>query len=307
MSETRYLPVPDSFEGQRADAALAKMLGMSRTAVSDLLVAGLVLHNGKAVQKSDRIALDSLLEIHLPDAKNPLEIKETLVAEFKIVYQDDDIVVVDKPAGVASHPSVGWDGPTVPGALLAMGIQISTSGAQERQGIVQRLDVGTSGLMVLAKSEIAYSVLKQAFRDRAVNKVYHALIQGMADPLAGTFDAPIARHPKADFKFAVIQGGKPSVTHYQTIEAFGSASLVEVVLETGRTHQIRVHFSTFHHPLAGDTMYGADPKLAAKLGLDRQWLHAHRLSFQHPTSNVEVAFESPYPQDLQAALEILRS
>ena len=302
----RLLPVIDGLAGQRADAGLSKLLGMSRNAVADLLTDGCVLQNGKVLGKSDKLIEGALLEISLPEPKNPLEIVPVEVPGFRVVYQDSDIVVVDKPAGVASHPSVGWDGPTVGGALLAQGITISTSGAQERQGIVQRLDVGTSGLMVLAKSEIAYSVLKQAFRDRAVHKVYHAVIQGLADPLAGTFDAPIGRHPKHEFKFAVMQDGKPSVTHYETLEAFPSASLVEVVLETGRTHQIRVHFSAFRHPLVGDTMYGADPVLAAKVGLDRQWLHALRLSFTHPTSGEQVAFESTYPDDLQRALDVLR-
>jgi 23S rRNA pseudouridine1911/1915/1917 synthase len=279
---------------------------MSRSAVADLLTDGHVLQNGKTLAKSDRLIEDALLEVTLPEPKNPLELVPTEVPGFRVVFQDDHIVVVDKPAGVASHPSVGWDGPTVGGALLAQGISITTSGAQERQGIVQRLDVGTSGLMVLAKSERAYSVLKQAFRDRTVHKVYHAVIQGLADPLAGTFDAPIGRHPKHEFKFAVMQDGKPSVTHYETLEAFPSASLVEVVLETGRTHQIRVHFSTFRHPLVGDTMYGADPKLAAKVGLDRQWLHAMRLSFEHPISGETVEFESTYPDDLRHALDVLR-
>jgi len=279
---------------------------MSRNVVADLLTEGCVYQNGKLLGKSDRLIEDALLEVTLPEPKNPLEIVPVEVPGFKVVFEDSDIVVVDKPAGVASHPSVGWDGPTVGGALLAQGITISTSGAQERQGIVQRLDVGTSGLMVLAKSEIAYSVLKQAFRDRTVHKVYHAVIQGLADPLAGTFDAPIGRHPKHEFKFAVMQDGKPSVTHYETIEAFPSASLVEIVLETGRTHQIRVHFSAFRHPLVGDTMYGADPVLAAKVGLDRQWLHALRLSFTHPTSGEPVAFESTYPAELQHALDVLR-
>ena len=302
----RMLPVTPGLAGQRADAGLAKLLGMSRNAVADLLTEGCVYQNGKLLGKSDRLIEDALLEVTLPEPKNPLEIVPVEVPGFKVVFEDSDIVVVDKPAGVASHPSVGWDGPTVGGALLAQGITISTSGAQERQGIVQRLDVGTSGLMVLAKSEIAYSVLKQAFRDRTVHKVYHAVIQGLADPLAGTFDAPIGRHPKHEFKFAVMQDGKPSVTHYETIEAFPSASLVEIVLETGRTHQIRVHFSAFRHPLVGDTMYGADPVLAAKVGLDRQWLHALRLSFTHPTSGEPVAFESTYPAELQHALEVLR-
>ena len=306
MTQTKHLPVPPGLAGERADAGIAKLLGLSRSACADLISQGLVLQNGTVVSKSDRLIDDAFLEVSLPAPKNQLEVVPVEVPGFKVIYQDEDIVVVDKPAGVASHPSVGWDGPTVGGALLALGIPIATSGAQERQGIVQRLDVGTSGLMVLAKSEVAYSVLKQAFRDREVHKVYHAIIQGLADPLAGTFDAPIGRHPKHEFKFAVMEGGKPSVTHYETLEAFPSASLVEIVLETGRTHQIRVHFSTFRHPLVGDTMYGADPVLAAKVGLDRQWLHAMRLSFTHPTSGEPVEFESSYPADLQHALDVLR-
>ena len=306
MSDTRLLPVPDGLAGERVDAGLAKLLGLSRSVCADMITDGLVSQNGKVVSKSDRLMPEGYLEVTLPQPKNRLEIVPVEVEDFKIIYQDEDIIVIDKPAGVASHPSVGWDGPTVPGALLALGIQIATSGAQERQGIVQRLDVGTSGLMTLAKSEIAYSRLKQAFRDRTVHKVYHAVIQGLADPLAGTFDAPIGRHPKAEFKFAVMNDGKHSVTHYETLEAFPSASLVEVVLETGRTHQIRVHFSAFRHPLVGDTMYGADPKLAAKVHLDRQWLHAKKLSFIHPTKGETVEFESEYPADLAKALDILR-
>ena len=306
MSETRLLPVPDGLAGERVDVGLAKLLGLSRSVCADMITDGLVSQNGRQVSKSDRLMPEAYLEVTLPEPKNRLEIVPVEVEDFKIIYQDEDIIVIDKPAGVASHPSVGWDGPTVPGALLALGIQIATSGAQERQGIVQRLDVGTSGLMTLAKSEVAYSRLKQAFRDRTVHKVYHAVIQGLADPLSGTFDAPIGRHPKAEFKFAVMNDGKHSVTHYETLEAFPSASLVEVVLETGRTHQIRVHFSAFRHPLVGDTMYGADPKLAAKVQLDRQWLHAKKLSFVHPTKGETVEFESEYPADLAKALDILR-
>lgn len=306
MSELKLLPVPDGLAGERADAGLAKLMGLSRSSAAELLAQGLVLQNSKVIGKSDRLVEGSILEVSMPEPKNSLAIVPAEVDGFKIVYQDEDIIVIDKPAGVASHPSVGWDGPTVPGCLLALGVQIATSGAQERQGIVQRLDVGTSGLMTLAKSEIAYSRLKQAFRDRTVHKVYHAVIQGLADPLAGTFDAPIGRHPRAEFKFAVMNDGKHSVTHYETIEAFRSASLVEIVLETGRTHQIRVHFSAFRHPLVGDTMYGADPTLAARVGLDRQWLHAVRLSFEHPTTGNQVEFTSEYPRELVNALDVLR-
>jgi 23S rRNA pseudouridine1911/1915/1917 synthase len=160
--------------------------------------------------------------------------------------------------------------------------------------------------MVLAKSEVAYSRLKQAFRDRKVHKVYHALVQGHPDPSAGTFDAPIGRHPKAEFKFQVHPDGKPSVTHYETIEAFAGASLLEIILETGRTHQIRVHFSAFRHPLVGDTMYGADPVMAKRLGIEHQWLHALRLSFEHPITGETVSFESEYPEELAAVLDRLR-
>ena len=307
MTDSRLIPVPPSLDGERADAALAKLLGLSRSAASAILENAGVHRAGSLVGKSDRLKEDDLLEITMPEVRDPLSVRATEVEDLRIVYEDKDLVVVDKPAGVAAHPSVGWDGPTVVGALLARGVQVSTSGAHERQGIVQRLDVGTSGLMMVAKTEIAYSRLKQAFRDRAVHKVYHAVIQGHPDPFEGTIDAPIGRHPRAEFKFAVMNDGKPSITHYKLLEAFSAASLVEVILETGRTHQIRVHFSAFKHPLVGDTMYGADPKLAARLQIERQWLHAVKLSFNHPTSGEQVDFESNYSHDLADVLERLRT
>ena len=306
MAEVKSLFIPDGLAGLRADAGLSKALGLSRTVVTELIEAGLVTSDSKVLGKSDRLVGGSFVEVVFEERKNPLLINADQVRDFKVVFQDDHIIVVDKPAGVAAHPSVGWDGPTVPGALLGLGIQLSTSGAAERQGIVQRLDVGTSGLMVLAKSELAYSRLKQAFRDRTVHKVYHALVQGHPDPSSGTFDAPIGRHPKSEFKFQVHPDGKPSVTHYETIEAFRAASLLEIILETGRTHQIRVHFSAFRHPLVGDTMYGADPTLAKKLGIEHQWLHAIRLSFEHPITGEQVSFVSEYPAELAEVLELLR-
>lgn len=307
MTDIKRLPVPPGLDGERVDAAVAKMLGLSRSNVAELCEQGLVAVAGVKAGKSDRVHADDWVEVELPPIATPLAVVPVEVPELKIVYQDADLVVIDKPAGVAAHPSVGWEGPTVLGVLLARGIPVTTSGAAERQGIVQRLDVGTSGLMMVAKTELAYSRLKQMFRDRKVHKVYHAIIQGHPDPFEGTIDAPIGRHPKAEFKFAVMNDGKPSITHYKLVEAFPSASLVEIVLETGRTHQIRVHFSAFKHPLIGDTMYGADPKLAAKLGITRQWLHAMRLSFVHPITEDLVEFESSYPADLNVVLEQLRS
>lgn len=304
---SKFLPTPDSLVGERADAALAKMLGVSRTRATELLITGMVHANGRTLGKSDRLEADQVLEVEIEDRKvDLLEVRPEDVAELEIVFQDSDLIVISKPAGVVSHPSLGFEGPSVPGALLARGIQLSTSGAQERQGIVQRLDVGTSGLMVLAKSERAYSVLKQAFRDRAVKKTYHALAQGHPEPANGTIDTPIARSQRHDYKFTISEDGKPAVTHYKTIELFPTAALMEIGLETGRTHQIRVHFSHFRHPLVGDPLYGADPKLAASLSLDRQWLHAKKLAFAHPISGEWVEFESQYPKDLELALEKLR-
>lgn len=302
--ETRALPVPDGLDGSRVDAGLAKLLGFSRSFTAELAAAGLVIMDGWPVGKSDRLRAGAWLELSWEERRGPV-VEPIAVSDLGIIHDDDDLVVVMKPAGVAAHPSIGWTGPTVVGALAAAGYRISTSGAAERQGIVHRLDVGTSGLMVVAKSERAYSALKRAFHDREVEKIYHAVVQGHLDPLAGTIDAPVGRHPKSDWKFAVVSSGKPAVTHYETIEAFPFASLVEVQLETGRTHQIRVHMAAQRHPCAGDELYGADPTLAAKLGLTRQWLHAVRLGFTHPGSGQWVEFRADYPEDLTHALEVL--
>lgn len=301
------LLVPDGLEGERVDAALARLFGVSRSKAADLAGAGLVQLNHRDAGKSDRVSAGDLLEVALPKAQESptLRVVAEPVPGMTIVHDDADIVVVDKPVGVAAHPSVGWSGPTVLGGLAAAGYRISTSGAPERQGVVSRLDVGTSGLMVVCKSERAYSVLKRAFKERRVDKTYHTLVQGLPDPLVGTIDAPIGRRPGAEFKFAVMESGKPAVTHYELLEAFPHASLLEVHLETGRTHQIRVHMAAVRHPCVGDPMYGADPVLARRLGLDRQWLHAVGLGFDHPGSGEYVSFESPYPADLERALELL--
>ena len=305
-SETRSLPVPNGLAGERVDVGIARLLGFSRTLAADIAEAGGVTLDGIVVGKSDRLRDDAWLEVTWESKTAPI-IEPLIVQNLGIVHDDDDFVVVDKPAGVAAHPSVGWDGPTVLSGLAGAGFRVSTSGAAERAGIVHRLDAGTSGLMVVAKSEHAYTALKRAFHDREVTKIYHALVQGHPDPLAGTIDAAIGRHPSSSWKFAVTADGKPSITHYETLEAFPSASLLEVHLETGRTHQIRVHMAAQRHPCVGDSMYGADPTISAKLGLERQWLHAHRLGFTHPSSGQYVEFESPYCADLQRALEVLRA
>jgi 23S rRNA pseudouridine1911/1915/1917 synthase len=241
----------------------------------------------------------------MPAIAGEAKLTATPIDDFKVVYDDSDVIVIDKPAGVAAHPSPGWRGPTVIGGVIAAGYQVSTSGAAERQGVVHRLDVGTTGLMVIAKNENSYSNLKQQFRDRTVTKVYHALVQGHMDPTEGTIDAPIDRHPREDYRFAVVADGKPSITHYKALEFFPAVSLLEIELETGRTHQIRVHFSALRHPLVGDMTYGADHTIASRLEITRPWLHARELKFIHPSSGSEIAFFSEYPQDLTRCLEIL--
>jgi 23S rRNA pseudouridine1911/1915/1917 synthase len=304
--DRRSLPVPDGLDGERLDAALARLFGLSRTRAAELVAAGRVTVDNRAAVKSDRLAAGSWLEVELPPPPAPVSVAAEPVPGMRVVHDDPDVVVVDKPVGVAAHPSPGWTGPTVVGGLAAAGFRISTSGAAERQGVVHRLDVGTTGLMAVAKSERAYTVLKQAFRERAVDKRYHTVVQGHPDPLRGTIDAPIDRHPVHDHRWAVVAEGRPSVTHYDTIEAFPGASLLDVRLETGRTHQIRVHLAALRHPCVGDLVYGADPTLAQRLGLARQWLHAVRLGFAHPATGAWMEFTSPYPDDLAHALDVLR-
>lgn len=302
----RSLHVPDGLAGERVDSAIAQMIGLSRTRSAELIGRGLVRVDGVEVSKSERVLPGALLEVTIPQEVDPLEVVPEVVEGIGIIHDDDSIVVIDKPVGVAVHPSPGWSGPTVVGHLAGAGFRIATSGASERQGIVQRLDVGTSGVMVICKSEHAYSVLKNAFRHRTVDKTYHAVVQGHPDPLEGTIDAPIARHPGADYKFAVLDGGRASVTHYETLEAHRFASLLEVHLETGRTHQIRVHMAALKHPCVGDLTYGADPTLAKRFGVTRQWLHAVRLGFEHPDTGAHVEYESAYPADLAASLDVIR-
>lgn len=302
----RSLPVPDGLAGERVDAGLARLLGISRTRAAELTATGAVLVDGVVAGKSDRLAGGAWLEVDVTALDGPtVAAPPEPVPGMRVVHEDADILVVDKPVGVAAHPAPGWTGPTVVGALAAAGYTVATSGAAERQGIVHRLDVGTSGLMVVAKSERAYSVLKRAFKERTVDKTYHAVVQGHPEPTTGTIDAPIGRHPRADHKFAVTAAGKPSVTHYEVLEMVPAASLLKVHLETGRTHQIRVHMSALRHPCVGDLTYGADPTLARRLGLTRQWLHAVELGFTHPGTGRRFEVTTQYPPDLRDAWDRL--
>ncbi len=302
MSERRFLPVPDALVGQRIDRAVARMLGMSRTEVQEMCEDGRIAVNGVTVGKSEKLAATDMIEVDM----TPPDVDVAPVVGMDVLYSDEDVIVVNKPVGVAAHSGPGWDGPTVLAALEASGVRISTSGPPERQGIVHRLDVGTSGAMAVAKSELAYTKLKHAFKDRRVHKTYHAVVAGHPDPERGTVDAPIGRHPSKEWRMAVVAGGREAITHYRTLELLPAAALMELILDTGRTHQIRVHMSALGHPCVGDTFYGADAAQAERLGLTRQWLHAARLEFTHPRTGVAVRIEAPYPDDLNHALDVLR-
>ena len=297
--------VPADAGGERLDAVLAQLTGLSRTRIHDLMAAGKITSRGSTVKKSDRavagreIQVDESVEESLPPTP--------FAGEVPVLWIDDHVVVIDKPAELAVHPAPSWDGDTVVEVLQRQGVSLANAGLDERPGVVQRLDVGTSGVMILARSEAAYIELKRCFHDREVTKIYHALVQGYPSPSSGTIDAPIGRHPSSSWRFAVVTDGKPAVTHYDTVEVYAGATLVEVRLETGRTHQIRVHFQAERHPLVGDALYGADPTFAASLGLSRQWLHSWRLELAHPVTGEPLSVEAPYPDDLRQSLETLSS
>ncbi|MDD7465003.1 MAG: RluA family pseudouridine synthase [Actinomycetaceae bacterium] len=300
--------VPPEFVGERLDVVLSKVTGISRSGAQALIEAGNVWIDGvSAVKASRKLASGEIVEAQLERAETALTPQPTPVPGMDVIYEDHDLIVINKPAGVAAHPSLNFNGPDVLGALMAANRRISEYGPPERKGIVHRLDVGTSGCMVVAKSELAYTGLKQAFRDRTVKKIYHALVQGHPDPLSGTIEAPIVRDHRKQWKMAVGEGGKYALTHYDTLEAMPGATLLTIHLETGRTHQIRVHMAAIHHPCVGDDMYGADAALSARLGLERQWLHAVTLGFEHPRSGEYLEFHSSYPQDLSQALDALRA
>ena len=280
---SRLVPAPDALVGKRFDVAVAKMLGISRAKAADLIETGQARVLGRDIAKSSSLQAGETVEFDIVEERSE---PEPIAHDMAVVYEDDDVVVVDKPVGVAAHASVGWTGPTVLGSLLDRGVRITSYGAAGRQGIVSRLDVGTSGLMLVCKSELAYVEMRRQFAEHEVVKTYHALVQGNLKEDKATIEAPIGRAKVSDFRFCVTPAGKEAITHWDVMERFGEATLVSVNLETGRTHQIRVHFSSIGHPLVGDPMYGANPQLSEALGLERQWLHAMQLEFRHPRTHV---------------------
>ncbi|MEJ5921103.1 RluA family pseudouridine synthase [Bifidobacterium thermophilum] len=301
---SRLAPAPDALIGKRFDVAVSKMLGMSRAKAAELIETSQVRGLNRDMAKSSTLMEGDIVEFDIAEERHD---PEPLAEDMAVVYEDDDVVVVDKPVGVAAHASVGWTGPTVLGSLLQRGVHITALGAAGRQGIVSRLDVGTSGLMLVCKSDLAYKEMRRQFAEHEVVKTYHALVQGNLKEDRATIEAPIGRAKVSDFRFTVTPTGKEAITHWDVLERFGEATLVKVNLETGRTHQIRVHFSSIGHPLVGDPMYGANPVMAKELGLERQWLHAMQLEFRHPRTHVWTTVKSRYPADLQHALDSLEA
>ncbi len=238
---SRLAPAPDALIGKRFDVAVSKMLGISRAKSAELIETNQVRGLNREMAKSSTLMEGDIVEFDIvEERKEP----EPLAEDMAVVYEDDDVIVVDKPVGVAAHASVGWTGPTVLGSLLQRGVHITSLGAAGRQGIVSRLDVGTSGLMLVCKSDLAYKEMRRQFAEHEVVKTYHALVQGNLKEDKATIEAPIGRAKVSDFRFTVTPTGKEAITHWDVLERFGEATLVKVNLETGRTHQIRVHFSS---------------------------------------------------------------
>ncbi len=286
--------------GERLDVVLAARAGVTRSGAQRALKTGAVTVAGIAVRPSHRLVADELVEGEVPSSE--LGIPQPEAIPVAVRYRDERVLVVSKPAGLVTHPARGHERGTLVNALLALGEPLSGA-ASTRPGIVHRLDRDTSGLLVVAKDEDAHRFLLDAMRERQVERRYAALVRGRPQAARGTIDAPIGRHRFRRTRMAVVAEGRPAVTHYRELAAADEATAVEATLETGRTHQIRVHLSHIGHPVLGDKTYGGGGEVAARIGLTRPFLHAWRLAFPHPDGSRVVSVDDPLPPDLVAALE----
>lgn len=298
------LTVPSDQKGQRLDSFLSVVLPeLSRSAAQRLIAGGQVLTAGKPLPKSCRLNGGESIEIILPEP----ETVETAAQDIPldIVYEDEDIIVVNKPAGLVVHPAPGHPDGTLVNALLHhCGDSLSGIGGERRPGIVHRIDRDTSGLLVAAKNDFAHQRLARQLQDHSLRRTYEAIAMGTLREDAGTIDAPIGRSLRDRKKMAVIPGGREAVTHYQVLERFPGFTYLQCRLETGRTHQIRVHMAYLGHPLYGDTVYGAKKPVP---GLTGQCLHAVGLSFTHPRTGEFLSLHCPLPQEFQRLLAKLRT
>ena len=283
--------------GSRLDIFVSGRLPeLSRTYIQKLIADGYITVNNRAVKASYKVSAGDRLTVTIPPP-----IPTTLAAEdipLNIVYEDEDLLVIDKPAGLTVHPAPGSTSHTLVNALLARFTDLPTGDDLVRPGIVHRLDKGTSGLMLVAKNRVALNKLASQFKARSVAKAYLVLVKGHLSPESGFIDAPIGRDPRNRKRMAVVNEGRQARTGYQVIKYTGDCTLLEVRLETGRTHQIRVHLSAIGYPVVGDTTYGAKSPF-----LSRQFVHACRLGLRLPSSGQYVEFKSELPTDLEQALE----
>lgn len=309
--EAHTLEVPAAAKGERLDAYLAQALpSLSRSRLKSLIEEGLVLLGGRPAKASSRLKGGEAVTVDVPPQR-PLQARAQKLP-LSVLYEDDELLVLDKAAGMVVHPAAGnWEG-TLVNALLHRVAQLAGVGDRARPGLVHRLDKDTSGCLVVAKTEPALRALQAAFKEHQVEKIYLALVHG-SPGAQGTIRTLFGRHPVHRKRFTgKVREGKPAVTHYRVLEKFEGAALVEITLETGRTHQIRVHLSEAGHPLLGDKLYGghrkAPPNVAsAAKALGRQALHAARLAFPHPRTGQRVTFEAPLPEDFLSALRTLRA
>lgn len=294
----RFTPDDDEF-GERVDVVLARRAGVTRTLAQRALRSGEIRVDGAEVRPSHRLEDGEVVEGSVPEPTLAAPQAEDIPIEVR--YSDDRVMVVSKPAGLVTHPAHGHEGGTLVNALLALGEPLAAA-SSSRPGIVHRLDKDTSGLLLVAKDDEARAYLVDALKRRAVERTYLALVRASMPAASGTVDAPIGRHPSRRWAMSVLPGGRAAVTHYKVLHDNGTVALLEVGLETGRTHQIRVHLSHLGHPVLGDGTYGGRSELAAGLGLNRPFLHAVRLAWPHPSDGRRVEVADDLPADLVAAL-----
>jgi 23S rRNA pseudouridine1911/1915/1917 synthase len=294
--------------GRRLDEVVAQLAGTSRAQAARWATEGLVEVDGRPRPKAHRLRGGERVA-WVPPPAPPQGEPQAEHRPLAVRYEDDRLLVVAKPAGLVVHPGPGHPTGTLVNALLGRpGTSLSAGGgAADRPGIVHRLDKGTSGLLLVAKDDATHLALARDLAAHRVERHYLALVQGRLPADTGTVDTPVGRHPRDRKRMAVVPtGGRHAVTHWRVLETFPAVQLIEATLETGRTHQVRVHLASLHHPLVGDRTYGADPTLAARLGVPRPFLHAWRLAFAHPDDGHRVELTEPLPGDLQAVLDRLR-
>jgi 23S rRNA pseudouridine1911/1915/1917 synthase len=292
------LEVPPALDGARVDKAIADLLDLSRARATLLVDAG-VWVDGNEARGSDRVSTGQVITASQPEAALPLAPEDL---SFDVLYEDDDVIVVDKPAGMVVHPGSGRVTGTLAAGLISRFPELVGVGAADRWGLVHRLDKDTSGAILVGRTDDAFAALSDALREREVGRTYTTLVEGRMGAPTGTVEAPIGRDPARPTRRAVTHTGKPARTHYEVVRYYpeADASLLTVTLDTGRTHQIRVHMAAISHPVAGDQAYGATRK---DLGAPRTFLHAARLDFDHPSTGEPVTVESPLPPDLAEVLD----